>query len=103
MPTADAYDRRQRVHDALDGVRHTVPRDLARDVAYYLDSAQEPELALDVLIDGIIDGRVLLSLDEFERLQHAMEACGRFGDRRLSWLEEHGMRPLAPSEDESET
>lgn len=87
--------------DALDALSHAVPRDLARDVMYYLREARNPELATDVLVDGLIELRIQMTLDEFERLRTAMDACGRGRDRRLHWLEDHGLKPLpTTSEDD---
>ncbi len=98
--TPSVHKQQRLVHDALDAVRHAVPRDLVRNVMYYIDNAQDPELAIDVLVDGVIEGRVLLALEEFERIRFALDSCGRSLDRRIEWLEEHGMRPLASSEEE---
>lgn len=97
-----AHERRIRVRDALDGLRHAIPADLGRDVVYYLDEARDSELALDVLVDGVIEGRVLLALDEFERIRDAMEACGRITDRRTSWLADHAMKPIPARGDDDE-
>ncbi len=97
------HEQRARVRDVLESVRHAVPRDLARDVEYYLRDARDPELAVDVLVDGLVELRVLLTRDEYDLLEAAMEACGRARDRRLRWIEEHGMRPIpAAADDEDE-
>ena len=94
-----AYEQRLRAHEALERVRHGIPRDLARDVQYYLDNARDTDLALDVLIDGLIEGKVILSLDEFDQLRNAMDANGRGGDTRLVWLEDHALQPIVSNTD----
>ncbi len=98
----EPHRQRALVRDALESVRHAIPRDLARDVEDYLRRVGDPELAADVLVDGIVEGRVLLNVDEFDAVRLAMEACGRDRDRRLAWLQEHGLRPLPAASDELE-
>lgn len=97
------HEQIQRTRDALEAVEHAVPRDLVRDVTYYLREVRDAELAVDVLVDGLIELRVLMTLDEFERVRGAMDACGRGRDRRLQWLEDHGLKPIpAASDDEDD-
>jgi hypothetical protein len=96
----EPHRQRALVRDALESVRHAIPRDLARDVEDYNRRVGDPELAADVLVDGIVEGRVLLSVDEFDAVRLAMEACGRDRDRRLTWIEEHGLKPLPAATDD---
>lgn len=94
------HEQRARVRDVVEAVHHSIPRDLARDVDYYLREARDPELAADVLVDGLVELRILLSRDEYDLLEAALEACGRGRDRRLRWIEEHGMKPIPAAKDD---
>jgi len=96
------HEQIERTRDALESVDHAVPRDLVRDVAYYLREVRDPELAIDVLVDGLIELRVLMNRDEYETVFAAMDACGRGRDRRLQWLEDHGLKPLPTASDDED-